>query len=76
MKITFETPKEIVVVQELKRTFEEVTIEEMVDNPSRKEVKAFTKELGVLVLWSGEAYDLIGQWTDADVIARINELLK
>ena len=75
MKITFETPKEIVVVKELKRTFEEVTIEEVVDNPSRKEVKAFTRELGILVLWSGEAYDLIGQWTDADVVARVNELL-
>jgi hypothetical protein len=76
MKITFETPKEIVVVQELKRTFEEVTIEEVVDNPSRKEVKAFLRELGVLVLWSGEAYDLAGQWTDADVVARVTELLK
>jgi len=75
MKITFETPKEIVVVQELKRTFEEVTIEEVVDNPSRKEVKAFTRELGILVLWSGEAYDLAGQWTDADVEARVAELL-
>ena len=76
MKITFETPKEIVVVQELKRTFEEVTIEEVVDNPSRKEVKAFTRELGILTLWSGEAYDLAGQWTDADVVARVTELLK
>ena len=75
MKITFETPKEIVIVQELKRTFEEVTIEEVVDNPSRKEVKAFTRELGILVLWSGEAYDLAGQWTDADVVARVTELL-
>ena len=76
MKITFETPKEIVVVQELKRTFEEVTIEEVTDNPSRKEVKAFTRELGILVLWAGEAYDLAGQWTDADVVARVTELLK
>jgi hypothetical protein len=75
MKITFETPKEIVVVKELKRTFEEVTIEEVTDNPSRKEVKAFIRELGILVLWSGEAYDLVGQWTDADVVARVTELL-
>ena len=76
MKITFETPKQIVVVKELKKTFEEVTIEEVTDSPSRKEVKAFTKELGILVLWTGEAYDLIGQWTDADVVARVTELLK
>jgi len=76
MKITFETPKEIVVVQELKRTIEELTIEEIVDNNSRKEVKAYTKELGILVLWAGAAYDAIGQWTDADVIARVEELYK
>lgn len=75
MKITFETPKEIVVVPELKRTFEEITIEEVVDNPSRKEVKAFTRELGILILWSQEEYDAIGQWTDTDVEARVSELL-
>lgn len=75
MKITFETPKEIVVVPELKRTFEEITIEEVVDNPSKKEVKAFTRELGILILWSQEAYDAVGQWTDADVEARVAELL-
>jgi hypothetical protein len=76
MKITFETPKEIVIIQELKRTFEEITIEEVVDNPSRKEVKAFARELGQLILWQNEEYDVIGQWTDADVVARVNELLK
>ena len=76
MKITFETPKEIVIVQELKRTFEELTIEEVVDSNSRKEVKAYTPELGIIVLWEGEAYDKIGQWTDADVINRIKELYK
>jgi len=76
MKITFDTAKEIVVVQELKRTIEEITIEEVVDNNSRKEVKAYTKELGILVLWTGDAYDAIGEWTDADVVARVKELYK
>ncbi len=75
MKITFETPKEIVIVKELKRTFEEVTIEEVTDNIERKVVRAFTRELGQLVLWEGEAYDAIGQWTDTDVQARVLELL-
>lgn len=28
-----------------------------------------------LVLWSGDAYDTIGQWTDQDVIDRVEELL-
>jgi hypothetical protein len=76
MKITFETPKEIVVVQELKRTIEELTIVELIDSNSRKEVKAHTRELGVITLWAGAAYDAIGQWTDADVIARVEELYK
>lgn len=76
MKITFDTAKEIVVVQELKRTIEELTIDEIVDNNSRKEVKAYTKELGILVLWTGDAYDAIGQWTDTDVVNRVKELYK
>lgn len=76
MKITFETPKEVVIVQELKRTIEEITIEEVVDSNSRKEVKAYTQELGILVLWTGDAYDAIGEWTDADVVARVKELYK
>lgn len=76
MKITFETPKEIVIVQEVKRTIEELTIEEVVDNNSRKEVKAYTAELGIVVLWSDDAYDAIGQWTDADVVNRVKELYK
>ena len=76
MKITFETPKEIVIVQEVKRTIEELTIEEVVDNNSRKEVKAYTAELGIVVLWSGDAYDAIGQWTDKDVVKRVKELYK
>jgi hypothetical protein len=76
MKITFETPKEIVIIQELKRIIEEITIEEIVDNNSRKEVKAYTEELGIVTLWSGDAYDTIGQWTDTDVVARVKELYK
>jgi len=76
MKITFDTAKEIVIVQELKRTIKEVTIDEIVDNNSKKEVKAYTTELGILTLWSGDAYDAIGEWTDADVVARIKELYK
>jgi hypothetical protein len=75
MKITFETPKEIVVVKELKRSITEVTIQRVVDNPSMKKVTAETLELGILVLWENEAYDAIGQWTDADVLARVNELI-
>jgi hypothetical protein len=74
MKITFEIPKEVTVVQELRKTIEEVTIDVVVDDYSKKEVRAYTKELGTIILWKDAAYDTIGQWTDADVIQRITEL--
>jgi hypothetical protein len=75
MKITFEIPKEVVLVRELKQSINEITIEEVTDNSSRKEVKAFTREMGIIVLWTGDAYDAIGQWTDTDVELRIKELI-
>jgi hypothetical protein len=75
MKITFETPKEVVIVKELKMSISEVTINQVTDNASAKRVTAETQELGILVLWEKEAYDAIGQWTDTDVLARVNELM-
>ena len=75
MKITFETPKEIVTVKEAKETFNEITVDHITDSPWRKEVKAFIRELGILTLWENEEYDTIGQWTDTDAITRISELL-
>ncbi len=76
MKIVFDTPKEVVVVKELKITVNELTINEITDNADAKTVAVSTKELGQIVLWEGDAYDAIGQWTDTDVIARVNDLLK
>lgn len=76
MKITFKSPKEIVVVKEIKKTIPEININEIIDNAERKTVRAFTKELGVITLWEGAAYDAIGQWTDASVLKRINEIYK
>lgn len=74
MEITFNAPKDIVVVSELKRTIDKITIMQLVDNPQSKLVQAQTLELGIITLWSGEEYDTIGQWTDDDVINKINEL--
>lgn len=52
-----------------------VTITRMIDMPTAKVVKVATLELGDLILWTGDEYDAIGQWTDADVQARIKALL-
>ena len=76
MKITFETPKKIIVVKEIKQTIEELTVEEIIDNPEKKFAKAYTNELGIILLWEGEDYTKAGQWTDTDVVNRIKELYK
>jgi hypothetical protein len=74
MKITLETKKEIVVVKEIKKTIEEINVLELKDFPEQKRVEAITDVLGIVILWKGEAYDAIGQWTDTDVINKLKSL--
>jgi len=74
MKITFGVPKELVIVPEVKNSFSEIEVVEIIDKPSAKIVWAVTAQVGRIVLWKDDAYDTIGQWTDTDVVNRINEL--
>jgi hypothetical protein len=74
MIITLETEKEVVLVKEVKRAIKEITVLELKDLPEQKRVEVFTKELGIILLWEGEAYDAIGQWTDTDVINKLKSL--
>ena len=74
MQVLFNAPKEIITVPEQKITTQVINIDIVVDFPEAKRVQAQTKELGVIILWEGAAYDTIGQWTDTDVINRVTEL--
>lgn len=74
MEVIFDTPKDIIVVPEVKKTFEKITVLDIVDSPNFKTVIAVTIELGRITLWEGDAYDTIGQWTDTDVVNRILEM--
>lgn len=74
MEIQLSQPKDVVVIKERKTTINKVTVLELLDTPNKKQVIAKTEELGAIVLWQGNDYDAIGQWTDADVINKINEL--
>jgi hypothetical protein len=74
MIIDFTTPTDIVVVTERKVTIEKLTINELVDLPTRKMVVAKTSEVGTIILWKDNDYDAIGQWTDTDVLNRVLEL--
>lgn len=75
MKIILSSPHEEIIVPEQKKTITELTIQRMVDLPNEKIVRVFIEELiEPVILWSGDDYDEIGQWTDADVEARLVEL--
>jgi len=75
MTITLSAPKEVTVVQEVKKTVLTITVFEVTDSQESKVVRANTLELGSLVLWQGATYDSIGQWTDTDIQNRILELI-
>ncbi len=52
-----------------------LTIDRIIDNYSEQKAVAWITELREpVVLWEGDAYTAIGQWTDSDVQARILEL--
>ena len=75
MEITLQTPQTIVIKPEETKTLEKLTVMRMVDLPNEKKVRVFVKELREpITLWEGEAYDVIGQWTDSDVQAKLTEL--
>ena len=74
MKITLDTEKEIILVKEIKTKITEITIRQVVDIAEQKTVQAYTNEIGMIILWQGEEYDAIGQWTDTDVINKIKSL--
>lgn len=74
MKIEFITPKEVVTTKEVKSMFESITVRSIIDRPANKLVTVNILEGDSITLWEGADYDAIGQWTDADVLNRLNEL--
>ena len=75
MNITLNSPKKIVLQEEKSKTVSTLTVNRVVDLPKQKIVRCFIEELDdAIVLWEGAAYDADGQWTDANVEARLIEL--
>ena len=75
MNITLTNPKKVVLQEEKSKTISSLTINRVVDLPKQKMVRVFIEELDEpVVLWEGAAYEAAGQWTDADVIARLTAL--
>lgn len=72
------TPKNtegLVVTVEKSGKTQKINIIAMTDNPADKTVMAFAEPTGIIKLWEGAAYDAIGQWTNADVTAKVTELV-
>ena len=71
MIVTLSGPKTVTQTPAVTKTISSITIIAEIDYPTQKKVVVNTKELGNIVLWSGAAYDAAGQWTDADVQAKL-----
>jgi len=74
MEIIFNALKNIVAIPEVRKQVFSLNIMSITDLPDRKTVYAITTDRINITLWEGEDYDAIGQWTDADVVNRIQEL--
>jgi hypothetical protein len=75
MQINLNTPKKIVIQEEKSKNIETLTVSRVVDLPKQKLVRCFLEEIDEpVVLWEGDAYDQIGQWTDSDVSDRLSEI--
>jgi hypothetical protein len=56
-------------------TLSTLTINRVVDLPEEKIVRCFLKEINTaIILWEGDDYDAAGQWSDADVQARLTAI--
>jgi hypothetical protein len=75
MEIQLTAPTEVVAQRQVMKTISSITIHSIIDISSfEKTVTAHTAEFGPVLLWGGDSYDAIGQWTDSDVQARLFEL--
>jgi hypothetical protein len=83
--ITFPSPVKVVLraqttIPEISEDISTIEIVEMTDSPITKKVTVRIKGSSPskfqknIVLWQGDEYDAIGQWTDQDVEDRIKEI--
>jgi hypothetical protein len=75
MEITLSQPFDFVIMERRTKTFSTLKVKSVTDKPAEKRVLARIEDLpDNIVLWEGASYDAIGQWTDTDVSARLNEI--
>jgi len=73
--ITLNTPLTFILQPEVKIELTNIEIQRIIDNPNEKFVRAFINGISDIILWEGNEYDAIGNWTQEQAEARIIELL-
>ena len=74
--VTLPTPKVIRKIPSSQVVVSKIEIDHFVDSPSEKVLEAYDKKIGKIVLFEGDAYDAIGNWTNEDVEKRLKEIYK
>jgi len=72
--IEFETPITEMIIGGVPQRTKKISIAKIIDNPATKTVAVMTLKNRLFVLWKGDAYDTIGNWTNEQVEARVREL--
>lgn len=73
--ITLPSPKQVIVRAAETKQISQLEIDRMVDHPKQKKVVVHLKDYpSHIILWEGDAYDAIGQWTDENVKNRLLEI--
>lgn len=72
--VPLNTPYTKIIQPERSKYISDVVVTGMYDDPINRKVIVHTENHGRLILWEADDYDAIGQWTDQDVIDKINEL--
>ncbi len=72
-EVDFDNPKLLRIIPELQVTMTKLLVRKFIDNPIDKTVIAVTDK-GNVLLWEGDTYDEIGDWTKDDVVSKINEI--
>ena len=72
--IEFETPVTEMTIGGVPQQTKKISIAKIIDNPATKTVAVMTRKNRLFVLWAGDAYDAIGNWTNEQVTERVKEL--
>lgn len=76
LNVVLDGPKVVKELPAVQVSLSNIEIEYFIDSPSKRIVEAYAKKIGKIVLWEGDAYDAIGDWTNADVEAKIKDIYK